>query len=537
MTHDPRGRANEDDDGSDWIRRGRGGYQPGSYAAPSAFEQSPSGSSFAALRNEPVIAPLPETLLRHNARVLDPITAYQLPGQAPVSPTVYIADRLIVDGDATETVRQALTEAAAAQGLEVRSDVHDTQETDRIAEVARSVGVSRSLPSRIRLVPVGRAARPGPDAWSLLQTLRSELADNGYAGGHVTLDHLLTAASLPGYGGSAWAGHGVPSYRYALPGSNGRQPVSSPGFAPARRSDAMLRGRRPVVAIVDSPVGHHPWLGAGVDRRPRVLGLSVSDPEPDGLEGPESEMAAHGTFTAGVVRQYCPDADILAVGAWGHDGVVSESRLLDILWKLVIRQEVAFRSADPDGIIDVLTISAGFYHEEPLAGGVSGSGLVAVLDALGRLGVAVVAPAGNDATYRPMYPAACTPWEGGLVPAFDHVAVPLIGVGASNPNGEIASFSNAGPWVRSHRPGALVLSTLPTSMPTGHHPERRADADVMDFSGGFGLWGGTSFAAAALAGQLAAVIATDEHQSLDVPAAVARGWTAVAACVEDVRRP
>ena len=40
-------------------------------------------------------------------------------------------------------------------------------------------------------------------------------------------------------------------------------------------------------------------------------------------------------------------------------------------------------------------------------------------------------------------------------------AVPLVSVGALNPDGSVALFSNAGAWVACHSPGAALVSTLP----------------------------------------------------------------------------
>ena len=115
--------------------------------------------------------------------------------------------------------------------------------------------------------------------------------------------------------------------------------------------------------------------------------------------------------------------------------------------------------------------------------------------------------------------------------------VPLVSVGALNPNGTaVAYFSNAGPWVSCHRLGANVVSTLPTDLNGDRQPSvrmryektERATIDPDDFSGGFGTWSGTSFAAPLLAGQLARHIAADSAvTSVDRSAAVGRGWAAV----------
>ena len=58
----------------------------------------------------------------------------------------------------------------------------------------------------------------------------------------------------------------------------------------------------------------------------------------------------------------------------------------------------------------------------------------------------MVCSAGNDATARPVFPAAFTPWldDGGTVHAEQGV-VPIVSVGALNPNRTTdALFSNTG---------------------------------------------------------------------------------------------
>ncbi len=251
------------------------------------------------------------------------------------------------------------------------------------------------------------------------------------------------------------------------------------------------------------------------------------------LDGALPPYAGHGTFIAGLIRQQCPQARILAVPIMAGDGVVGEGLLMRTLVALLIRHAVATEAGNRDTMIDVLCLSLGYYHEEPADAAIDPM-LRGLLTAVGSWGVAVVTAAGNNATVAPFHPAAFA----AQVSGFDAQVVPLVSVGALNPNGTaVAYFSNAGPWVSCHRLGANLISTLPTdlngdSQPSArmmYHQVERATIDPDDFSGGFGTWSGTSFAAPVLAGQLARQLALDPApSSVGRIQAVARGWSAVA---------
>ena len=96
---------------------------------------------------------------------------------------------------------------------------------------------------------------------------------------------------------------------------------------------------------------------------------------------------------------------------------------------------------------------------------------------MGECGVSVVCSAGNDATARPMFPAAFAPWADGKggVPASTN-AVPIVSVGALNPNGTDALFSNAGPWVRAYAPGAARDEHPAATFQGGLEPTARSEA-------------------------------------------------------------
>jgi subtilisin family serine protease len=214
------------------------------------------------------------------------------------------------------------------------------------------------------------------------------------------------------------------------------------------------------------------------------------------------------------------------------------------------------RRGEPGGHpIDVLSLSLGYYHENE-ADDLLDPILWSILDELGRLGVVVVCSAGNDATERPSYPAAFAPWRNGRGPEParpQRNRVPVVSVGATNPNASDALFTNTGPWVRAYAPGAAVLSTMPPFDGGGQPIDKlyvkgrlRESIDPDDYRsgqsgdsakrGGFGLWSGTSFAAPLVAGWLATAMGAglmDRRSPADTPsAAVRRGWRAVSDVTE-----
>jgi subtilisin family serine protease len=336
--------------------------------------------------------------------------------------------------------------------------------------------------------------------------------------------------------------------QYAYAGTGGRQPIAYVGPAPSRRPDSRYTTkRRPVVAILDTGCGAHPWLDPIVHRDVSLDGQPIgytdeqTDPEefPDQsgpLDGGLDELSGHGTFLAGLIHQACPDADIVVWRIIGSDGPIVESDLVDALSDIA---EVArrYRDGEPGGHpIDVLNLSMGYYHETP-EDVLFDPTMYDILQLMGECGVAVVCSAGNDATARPMFPAAFAPWldgHGTAQPQAD--VVPVVSVGALNPNLTEALFSNTGPWVRARAQGAAVMSTTPPFQ-GGLEPTARTEAyqhlresiDPDDFTGRFALWSGTSFSAPLFAGRIASALsAIPAEQSQDGRAeAVQRAWAAV----------
>jgi subtilisin family serine protease len=241
------------------------------------------------------------------------------------------------------------------------------------------------------------------------------------------------------------------------------------------------------------------------------------------ITGPLDPVAGHGTFMAGLVHQQCPDAVILSPRVYGGAGVVPESDLLRSLRRLLLWHLLGLAGVEGYAPVDVAVLALGYYHERPDDADFDVP-LGAVLAALRRWGVLVVTSSGNDGQVRETFPAAFAPrldrraepprpLDG--VTLHDHEP-PVIAVGALNPDGTTALFSNDGPWVTCLRPGAALVSTAPVTIdgvvaPSRHMRElftgrRRATIDPEGFEGGFAVWSGTSFAAPVLAGELAATL-------------------------------
>jgi len=284
--------------------------------------------------------------------------------------------------------------------------------------------------------------------------------------------------------------------------------------------------RRPVVVVPDTAIAAHPWFtdGEGLVRMElengRLVPLLTGPVEPPiaAPAEPAGELQGHATFIAGLVRQGCPEATILSIPVMGDDGVVDESVMLDVLQALLDRHVHGQEHDDASEVVDVLSLSLGYYAEDRTYT----SGPVAdLLDRFADNGVLVVAGVGNDGTNAPFVPAALAAAPPQRITRTS--VPPLASVGATNPDGTtVALFSNDLTVVSAVRSGVSVVSTLPLTNGLGQPSAQdssdgtvRCTVDPDDYSGGFGVWSGTSFATPVFAAELAAAV-IDEGGLTDV---------------------
>lgn len=488
--------------------------------------------------------PLPRAVLdRHGGRILDPASAAVVPGSAVPRSTVYRPGVLLVPTAMVDEHPSGLAEYFADErGLNVA-----------VRRRARGVG-----PVSIVLAPrAGDTAPRAVDSWTELQHLRSVSAFGDHAQG-ATIEHLLfSAVSIAG---TPWDISGLPGVStYSRSAGRTRIPVHWQAPQPARKDV----GRRPVVAVPDTGIAPHPWFGiedrtsgppetsflsvmpelqqAILDNQVRLAASTPTqqligywdDPiTSDAMLGDVATDAGHGTFITGIIHQAAPDADVLAIRVIHSDGVAYESDVLLALHALLDRVRRAQEGGRPELMVDVVSMSLGYFDEA------AGAGTSPIADVLGELtarGVVVVAAAGNDATSRRFYPAALSDR-----PSEANGGPPVFAVGALNPNGSKALFSNDGPWVNCWATGAGVVSTYPTDIDGSLTAQRvvagqgRAGLDPDDFSCGFAVWDGTSFAAplaaARFAAELLAVGMGNDVLSLasvDRGTTVKRAWAAL----------
>jgi hypothetical protein len=526
-------------------------------------------------------------LQRHGARVLDPVKAgvvarpRNADGEAPPSPrpTVYrartllIPDDLLQDAAFTEFTNQIL--ASVNMMIVPPTPVADPdpdpgRRDQRILQILRELG---ELPRIAVLAP--REDDPVPvviDAWIALQTLRAAARPGRRQDldeklletlinriGEFSLEHLLIGSAIMGApagegpgglaGGSNSGSDGsgptiADSYQFS--GGDTRTPVTLLLDPPARRPTG--DSRRPVIAVLDTGVLPHLWLeGAGGgysaaadgfvavddkiqdairkegeharargDKPRQVIKDAWDRPDADNpLIGELNGALGHGTFIAGIVRQVTPDARVLAVRAMHSDDVCNEGDVICGLRHLAKRIALA-AAGDLAAEVDVLSLSFGYFSESAHDVVVT-AGLWKAIKVFLDLGVAVAAAAGNSAMSQEFYPAAFaleTPAAG---------QVPVISVGALNPNGTKASFSNDGHWVTAWARGAAVVSTYPPGIDGSRVPELRIPVDRKppgelppgcealdpdDYSSGFAVWSGTSFSAPYLAALVAGALLT-----------------------------
>lgn len=457
--------------------------------------------------------------LRRLPRITGLVPAAPAPGQAALP--------VVVDA---WTALQALRAAAEAVVIRTGNDATESENAVLTPEIVSRIGLEHLL--------AGSAVSPNAfcEGNDIVGSAAGDaaIAPNAISGTPFSEGNAVTG---PGGAGS-----------YVYSGGETRAPVTLCLQAPHRRERDTLRSRRPVVAVLDTGVRAHPWLDvrrdpAGGYQTDPVDGFVSDDPAiqaviyaeasfaaneqgdssrrliTDAWDGPAAgdpllgelnDATGHGTFISGIVRQAAPDARVLSIRIMHNDDVVYEGDLLCALALLADR----IAAAEDGGLaemVDVISLSLG-YFDESAADITDSSGLWQVIRLLLDLGVPVVAAAGNYSTRRRFYPAAFS-----LQPS----PVPVISVGALNPNGSKALFSDGGRWVRAWAAGAAVVSTYPDDVdgslappvrvdahpgglgPENGRPDDREALDPDDFRGGFATWSGTSFAAPLIAAHIA----------------------------------
>jgi Subtilase family len=250
---------------------------------------------------------------------------------------------------------------------------------------------------------------------------------------------------------------------------------------------------RSVIALLDTGVRPHPWL-PDTDERSFVLDAEDygwKSPIPKDDTGPAGNYRSHwghATFIAGLIRLGAPSAQVLSMRVMNSQGKVSEDHVAEALNWLADNPEV------PGPIrVDVVLMAFG-RQEDPDSKDLDK--LRVPINKLTGRGVRIVASAGNDAAELPVYPAAFAA----------EPDLSVLSVGALDTPTERASYSNFGPWVTNWRNGTNILSIMPLTakIPDGSGSGPAAAGPEPDPGDAYAWWSGTSFAAATVAGELAA---------------------------------
>lgn len=464
------------------------------------------------------------TLDRHGGRVLAPGQVVRTAGTSAPVGTVYRYDRLLVD----------------------ESVIHDAEVREKLEEAIRPTGMWLQSQTASVIVP-GQGSYRVPvlsshgdqaavDAWALIQRLRTDTSESGLPNDlldKVRLEHLMICSK-----GNSGIGGSEPPPGESRTLSLGRIPVDMVNPMPSRKS---LK-RRMRVAVLDTGVPpKHPAFDVSdrtesedtfviVDHSFQATLGQHSDspaiPLDDPWEGPIHEPTligevashfGHGTFMTGLLRQLSPDVQVYSLRVVHNDGLAYEHEVIAALHHVADQVE-ASRRGEVDAVnVDVVVLAMGYVDENP--NDEPGGWIGDAVRRLAMLGIPVVAAAGNQSSDRPFYPAAFAghPWP--------ENAAPLLSVGALNPNRHIAMFSNEGPWVSCYATGAGLVSTYPCEAKGSRMPDRRAKSSILDrhreshdpddFSSGFAVWSGTSFAAPLAAGFLVNTMAETDFGAIE----------------------
>jgi hypothetical protein len=206
-------------------------------------------------------------------------------------------------------------------------------------------------------------------------------------------------------------------------------------------------GSGTIVAVIDNGIDFaHPAFAGALSE----MGYDFFDNDPNAADQP-GEAFGHGTFVSGLIRLVAPNCRLLPLRAFGADGVGNSFAIAQAIYYAI------------DHGAKVINMSFGVYE--------SSEALVKACSTAVAAGVTLVAAAGSDSTFMPIYPAA--------LPG-------VIAVSALDTSGAISYLSNYGNYMDVCAPGVNLYSSL-----AGTHE--------------WGTWSGTSFAAALVTGSCALI--------------------------------
>lgn len=351
-------------------------------------------------------------------------------------------------------------------------------EIDRLNKILQDAGLGHPLrrPAAGNAAPgdAGLVVLPvtGADPMAVRDVLHAVVGQSGEGLHGLTPDIQYGVATAPDgardavlFASGKKSGHGTIAW---LPAPSYLMPDPPPWRA---------RPRRPVIALLDSGVQPHDWLPEPADGQQFVIdaaqeygwkaAVPVGEPPPD---LPFGSHWGHATFIAGLIRLAAPDAQVLSLQVMSSMGKVSEKNVIAALDWLAGHIEGG-------GTVDAVLMAFGRQADSEDG---ELKGVRKAIRRLSRLGVTIVASAGNQNSERPVYPAAF---------ATDS-RLSVVSAGARISATERAPYSDYGVWVQQWREGTNILSIMPltTKDTTGN---------------GYAWWNGTSFAAATYAGELA----------------------------------
>lgn len=212
-----------------------------------------------------------------------------------------------------------------------------------------------------------------------------------------------------------------------------------------------------------------------------LQGLATADNiDPlDDLPAPNGYLdvgAGHGTFTAGIIAQVAPDAELRIYRAMDSDGIGSEAAVACAM----------VRAVEAGATIINLSLGVETVDGQPLVA------IEVALDLIEELDpeVLVFAAAGNDGSTRPCWPAA---------------SKRVVAVGALAADLTPAPWSNRGFWVDCSAVGEGIISTYVKGVES---PEFDPSPDIFG-ADAWAVWSGTSFVAPQVAAAVARIAQED----------------------------